>query len=480
MQEPQIVHLPPDVHSLAAALEALELAESVGMTPDDSQRFTLNAALGERKNGSWAAFEVCDVEPRQNGKGDTIEIRELAGLFLFGERLIIHTAHEFPTANEAFLRMVARIDGNPDLSRHVKQILFGSGTQGIELMSGARLKYRARTPGSGRGFAGANLVVLDESYTLKAKQIAAMLPTLSTGVNPQVWFASSGGFAESSQLWALRKRALAGNAGRLAFCEHTAEDLSLDEDGNVVSRPIDIADRRLWALANPAAGVRISWEYLEAEFAAMPPEQFARERLGVWDPEPQTEDARPAKMVEESWMATRSKTRPQGQMVFGVAVGRNSADAAIAVAIGDGSDSWVGLVAFDRGVSWLNTRLVDLVAAHHVRVVAFNNVGATAATVADLVGLGDVLVPLNGAAWQSACGGFVSAVHDGRLSRPFDQSPLDDAGNTAPERLIGDGWAWDSRTVSKVSITPLEAVTAARAALGMKPKVAELADLLVL
>ena len=102
--DPQIVHLPPDVHSLAAAEEAIELANAYGVADghplDDAQQFTLRAGLGERADGSWAAATVADFEPRQNGKNDTCNARELYGLIGVGERLIIHTAHEFPTANE--------------------------------------------------------------------------------------------------------------------------------------------------------------------------------------------------------------------------------------------------------------------------------------------------------------------------------------------------------------------------------------------
>ena len=139
VQRPQILHLPPNVHSLDAAKEAIELADAVGMTLDESQRFTLNCWLGEQADGLWSAFEIADIEPRQNGKGDTIQARELAGLFVFGERLQIHTAHEFPTANEAFLRMVNVIDANPDLSRKVQKIRYANGEQGIELRNGERL-----------------------------------------------------------------------------------------------------------------------------------------------------------------------------------------------------------------------------------------------------------------------------------------------------------------------------------------------------
>ncbi len=44
------------------------------------------------------ASDVGLIISRQNGKGTVLEVRELGGLFVLGEELIIHTAHEFKTA----------------------------------------------------------------------------------------------------------------------------------------------------------------------------------------------------------------------------------------------------------------------------------------------------------------------------------------------------------------------------------------------
>jgi hypothetical protein len=97
----------------------------------------LRHSLGERPDGKWAAFEVGLNVPRQNGKGSILEARELAGLFLLGERLIIHSAHEFATSLEAFQRLLALIEGTPDLSRRVKRVSRAHGEEGIELTNGS-------------------------------------------------------------------------------------------------------------------------------------------------------------------------------------------------------------------------------------------------------------------------------------------------------------------------------------------------------
>lgn len=470
-QLPQISHLPPHVHSLDAAVEALELLESIGMSLDESQRFTLEAALGVRADQTWSAFEVCDIQPRQNGKGETIQARELVGLFHFGEQLIIHTAHEFPTANEAFLRMVSIIEANAELSRQVLRIRFANGEQGVELKSGARLKYRARTGGAGRGFAGAALVVYDEAYALSAEHIAASLPTLSTHPNPQVWFASSAGLSSSTALWALRKRALKGDAGRLAYIEHTAERISLEESGRPVSEPLDVDDERLVALANPAYGVRISADYIDAERRAMDAFKFARERLGVWDALADDLTLRDVKLPADKWAATVIPNPPvitAGRLVISFDIAKDGSWSSIAMASGDISNPYVEVIDHRPDSGWLADRLVELVERWQPIAVGCNGAGPAGAQVGpvlaafDAAGIpADLLVQLNTQAYKQACGGLFTDVVEGRLRRPPNQGPLDVAAGDAAERPLGDAWAWDLRSAT-VPISPLVAVTVAR------------------
>lgn len=473
--KPAIIHRPPDVDNLAAAEEACDLADALGMTLDDAQRDTLRLALGERDNGKWAAFEVADIQPRQNGKGETIQARELAGLFVFGEQLIIHTAHEFATANEAFLRMAAIIDANPELRRRVQRIRYGNGEQGVELRDGRRIKYKARTGGAGRGFAGADLVVYDEAYALQAEHIAASLPTMSTAPNPQVWFASSAGLSTSSQLWALRRRAVSGSAGRLAYSEFTAERIEVDELGRLRSLPIDPADRRLWAMANPAVGSRISWDYLEAEFAAMPVEQFARERLGVWDPI--EGEHRPPKLPVSHWhrcgRMVSEPPPPPYTLAFDVDI--DGRDASICVGAGNVAEPYIEHVEFRPGVGWLADRLVELVAAHDPIAVGCNGrgpagaqVGAVLAAFRDAGVSGDLLVQMDATRYQQACGAFYAAIVEGRLVRHDGSDPLRIAGEDATDRVLGEGWVWDRRSAT-VPISPLVAATIAAALLPTAP-----------
>src|SRR4051812_39799203 len=164
-QRPRIASIPPS--SSSAGAEAVELARMAGLHLDPWQEFALEAALGERPDGRWSAFEVGLVVSRQNGKGSVLEGRELAGLFLLGERLIIHSAHQFDTSLEAFSRLEALIADNDEFARRVKKITRSHGEEGITLTNGQRIRFRTRTKGGGRGFS-CDCLILDEAMILPA------------------------------------------------------------------------------------------------------------------------------------------------------------------------------------------------------------------------------------------------------------------------------------------------------------------------
>src|SRR5690606_38704952 len=266
-QTPRIRSVPPYAHT--SGDEAIELCAMAGLHLDPWQQLVLRDSLGERDDGSWTAFEVGVVVPRQNGKGSILEARELTGLFLLDEELILHSAHEFKTAQEAFRRIQRLIDDTPTLKKRVGRVRTSHGEEGIELKDGRRLRFVARSTGSGRGFS-ADLVILDEAFNLPGEAMAALLPTLSARPNPQIWYTSSAGMEESDWLRNVRKRGMAGEkADRLAYFEWSAQT-----EARHYEQALD--DRQEWARANPALGIRIKEEFIEAEQAAMGGMEFAR------------------------------------------------------------------------------------------------------------------------------------------------------------------------------------------------------------
>lgn len=280
-QTPRIDVTP--LYFTSAGDDAVDLAAVAGLHLDPWQQHVLRGALGERVDGRWKAFEVGVIVPRQNGKGSILEARELAGMFLFGERLILHSAHLFGTAVEHQQRLESLIRGSElveymagyagDPQGKMSGIKTGNSGMSLTTASGSRVLFKARSRGSARGFT-ADLVVFDEAYDLPRSVQASMLPTLaskSLNESPQIWYASSAGMPDSEVLKSIRDRALSpAEETKLAFYEwSTTEDA-------------DPADPANWALANPALGRRISAEYVDSERRAMSDEHFKRERLGIW------------------------------------------------------------------------------------------------------------------------------------------------------------------------------------------------------
>jgi len=116
-----------------ASADMLEWAAGLGYDLDPWQQWWLTELCGTKPDGRWSAFEGMLICSRQNGKNQAAEVRELAGMFLFGESMIIHTAHEFKAAAEHFRRVRDMVTGWDELRRRVKAVTTSHGDEAIEL-----------------------------------------------------------------------------------------------------------------------------------------------------------------------------------------------------------------------------------------------------------------------------------------------------------------------------------------------------------
>lgn len=475
---PTIQHSPPGVVSLAAAEEAIELADAYGVCDGhplaESQKTTIRTAGGERADGSWAATRIADFGPRQGtGKNDKIAAWELAHLLLFGTELIIHTAHEFPTANESFLRLVAVFDAWDELRKKVSRIRYANGEQGIELRSGQRLKYRARTGGSGRGFAKAGLIIYDEAQHLGREHVAASGPAKLANPNSQTWYAGSGGLAHSAVAWEIRRAALLGTGGRLAYTEMTGETVTVKGNKIQTVAP-DPADREVWYRCIPGLGRWVTEESVKALFDELGPVLFAREILCVWDPEPSA-DQPDAKFDPAKWEKSRIPKPPpvaDGDLVLAYDV--HNGWASVSLASGTLSDSYGECIQHRAGAGWIPDYLVDVAKRRRPWAIGLDGGNGEAVALLGAVreafedaGLDqDLVKPLTSAAYRAACGAAWQAVEDGKASRPrLTPDQLHAAGEVAAAREIGESWVWD-RSSATVPLSPLVSWTIARHLLG--------------
>lgn len=451
-QRPRISSVPDGDDT--AGVEAVELAASAGLVLDDWQQFALRSSLKERLRTpvgraraelGWSAFEVGLVVARQNGKGSILEARELAGLFLFGEQLILHSAHEFKTAQEAFRRVLMLVENTDDLRKRVSRVRSSHGEEGIELIGGQRLRFVARSTGSGRGFTG-DCVILDEAYRLPPEAIGALMPTLSARPNPQLWMTSSAGHLDSEVLRRVRERGIAGESERLCYLEWSAPD------------DADPTDPQAWAQANPALGIRISADHIAVEQDSMPPQEFARERLGIWDDINSGGTVWPL----DAWAACRDEasTIPEGNdltVSVDVSWDRRKTHIAVAGIRADGLRH-VQVIASGDGTDWVMKYLQEM--RRRPLSIAVQGSGAPASSLLeDLDKSGLPLVTVSGADIAKACGGMHDAVVSGRV-RHLGQPDLEQAVTTAVARTIGDAWALD-RKKSPTDIAGLVAVVEA-------------------
>lgn len=473
-QRPRFVSVPPRVST--AGPEAVDLAARAGLVLDPWQAFVLDGALSERSGGQWSSFETAMVVSRQSGKGSILEARELAGLFLFGEELILHSAHEFKTSQEAFLRIRWLIDNADEFRKRVKRIRTSHGDEGVELLpskttvtgpsgrhvsvgKAPRLRFVARTSGSGRGFSG-DVVILDEAFNLPTQVISALMPTMSARPNPQLWYASSAVNQEEHPhgevLTSIRLRGLKGDDPSLAYFEWSA-----DEDAYKADPVATAADPQQWAAANPGLGIRISAEHVGREHRSMPAKSFMVERLGIGD-WPDLTPGGTAVIDQNRWNALMDpESQVEGSVVFAVdATPERSAGAIAAAGLRADGLLHAEVIADRPGTGWLLQRLIELHATWAPRAIVLDPSSAVGSLIPGLQEAGIEPVLVSGREMAQACGAFYDLVVESGGMRHLGQLQLATALAGARKRDLGDAWAWH-RKDSSVNISPLVAVTLA-------------------
>lgn len=278
--DPLLRWVPPRVSS-ASAEEALALTRSVGLVRDPWQRAALRDGLGELADGSWAAIEVLLQASRRNGKNEVGAVdRELAGLYVFEEGILVHTAHRMATALKAHARIRKVIESNPKLAKRVRKApASNSQGYGFILDNDCELWFETRTEKVGRG-GDADVLIVDEALYATEDHMGAVIPLILARPNPQIWYLTS---APDQLIHPAKVVAKLHTRGRkrdprLCVIVYGAEG-SLDDH--------DPTDRRLWWQANPSLNGGRSWSIREDTVAAaqrsMPRRKFAVEVLGLGD-----------------------------------------------------------------------------------------------------------------------------------------------------------------------------------------------------
>jgi hypothetical protein len=445
--------------------EAAELMAMAGRPLDGPQRVAVDAHLSYGPGGKPVALEAVVKEPRQNGKtGGVLEPVVLYDLFLGPPDRIVWTAHLFRTARDAFADIVGLIDGCADLSRRVRKVTYANGEESVELTTGARLEFLARSKGGGRGLGGKRLI-MDEALFLSAEAMGALIPTLSARPDPQINYGSSAELASSDYLARLTRRGRAGGDRSLIYVEWRAPGGWSEpgcEAGLICTHEFGqpgcaLDDETRWRAANPACPERIALEYIRQERAALPPREFGRERLG-WE-----EQAAGAGVIGEAVWSARAgaEGRPERPAVAVAGSWPDAEVVSIGLAGRVGDRRVVQLVEHRPGLAWVVRRVRELARWEPCAVVV-DPAGPAGQLVPDLeqaaAECGFELVSVTGREACHAAGAFLAAVSGaGADVAHYGQPDLDESVTSASKHHVGDVWRWDRNATS----APVEAVTLA-------------------
>jgi|SRR5688572_8284790 hypothetical protein len=460
--------------------EAIEVASRAGIVYDPWQQRMLRGTMGETFTGQWVCNEVCLIVGRQNGKGGVLEGRELYGIFVAEENRILHSAHQQRTATDMFTRMKRFVESTPEYDARLFKIVQGKGSEGMifrhkgqgtgSWRKETELLYVPRTGSAGRGLTKANTVILDEAMILDSPPIAALLPTMATIPNWQVWYVASQGDrklpTESRVLGGVRRRGFQRDK-TLFFAEWAAHlkhnsSCPRNEQGIPTDR-LDIrADPQTWAKTNPAMGIRITEGFLRKMIVGggMPAWDADREFLGVGD---YPEDDGWSIFSPEVWASLHDghSTFASGYCV-GIDVAHDQSTTSISI-IGKRSDGlWhVEWVKTEAGTAWAVNYCKRMMGLAKRPVVFVTDKRCPIANdVKDAVGERRYYAPTS-IEWASWCSKIVQLVTETYELRHRNQYALTDAAKHVRKKEYADGSFVFVREDPSGDITPWLALTLA-------------------
>lgn len=434
-----------------------KLLDEVGIRLDEWQERILFYSLCRRRS-RWAASRVCLSVPRQSGKTKLALVRELIALFALPPgSLIIHSAHLYDTASEAFFALSELFNQSGDpkdrgvLADYASDVHDWQGDRSIRMNNGTRIKYSARKGGKGRGFS-CDLLVLDEVQELSSDTWGDIMPTVSARPNSQIWLMGTPPSPKMNGevFGSLRDSGMRGEDPRLYYAEFSADR---SDDPSLVET---------WSKALPALGGRIAIETVEDEWNSMKDrmlDQFLRERLGIWDDNPH------GVFDMTVWRDLRVGDPPlSGLKAFAVDMNPDRSRITIAAALKpDEGRTHVEVVASENvgthGTAWVVDWLVER--WPETAAVVIDGQSPAASLVSDLVARKVRVTVTSAGDMMKACGRFYDGYRQGDFTH-FDQEVLNQAVVNAKRRDAGLGGAfsWDRRSAD-ADITGLVSATLA-------------------
>lgn len=456
--------------------DVADLSETFGVTLDGWQESILRAAMGERRDRTWAAKRVGVTVPRQNGKSQLLVARALAGALLFGERKIVISAHQQDTAREAFAKLMEIIeaDANASLRTRVKSVMNALNRESVKFANGATIQFKARSGAGGKGFSS-DCLMLDEAQILGARAWTSINSTMSAMPNPQVWLLGTAPQAEddSEVFESVRAAAVSGKSTTAAWCEWGADR----DSAEYAAARADLAARRwsraveyvCWA-ANPAWNTRLNHEVVQGECETYSADRFGQDRLGLWP-----EEGTGQRLISaDEWRETGVETSPvEGIRSYGAAFSFDGTRVSLAGALKHEAGVHVELIdaqsgSTDKGVrdlaAWFTT---DPVKPERWRDAALITISGRSHASALHQALRDAGVPARvlrlatTTEYLASCSMLHEAVQARTVTHLASdgQKALDDSVAACDRKARGNDGAWGwTATTPDGDETPVEAI----------------------
>lgn len=417
---------------------------------------------------------------RQNGKTTLGAVLSLFFLYAMRVGLVIGTAQDLEQAEDTWAMCVEMAQANRELADEIQHVWFTNGAKRLQLKGNRDYRVRASTRKAGRG-KSADLVLLDELREHQNWQAySALSKTGMARDNALLWCMSNAGDATSVVLRHFRNQAhaaLGDPDGILGELSDVPAEEEVDEETLALfewSAPPDAlpGDPNAWAQANPSLGWTITERAIRSAYKTDPKDVFLTECLCQWV----TATITPP-FPYQSWEAgteTDSAIAEDSPLWYGVDVSADREQASVAVCgLRDDGDWHVELIAYRKGLGWLQPWFAERAAKHPMRV-AMNTKGAPVSAFNEILGAVDgvEIIPCQGpdvAGWAGRFwDGIVACSDEGDKDttpiRHRPQGALDLAAMLAVTRPMGDGaWGWD-RHKSTEDISPLVAATMAHGA----------------
>lgn len=264
--------------------------------------------------------------------------------------------------------------------------------------------------------------------------MAALLPTISAGKlknNQTIMIGTPpdpecvGDIFENT-----RNNALSQNPGRTAWHEWSVEEIG------------DVTDwQRVWD-TNPALDVRLMRSAVESEMNIMPPDYFARERLGWW-----SKQSVSSVINADKWMSCRTANPAKdGLLCYAVKFSPDGATGSISVCRKPTEGKPHIELVCSRPMSDGLSYFADFIEERKDRAAMFVIDGkSNAQTLADELRRRRIpkrLIALpKSTDVSNACAGLLNAIHENAITH-IGQEELDDSATKSKRRNIGNDGGW--------------------------------------